>query len=208
MLWAICAFVGIIMAPVYFGIHKGIAKLESEKLKFLSDLAFGNSENPFSADKLAKVWGYSSLYTVGLALLAAGCCVYNPAAGGSGIPETLAYLNGSYLKGAMSMPTFILKVVSMILAVGSGLACGPEGPTIHAGAVLAVALAELMSRNDTLNTWMSGVESFKRRFGSDEDRNVIINKRRNSMNNEEQRYDIQITDYGIDSDLKVFCCCW
>eukprot|EP01135_Chromosphaera_perkinsii_P009181 Nk52_evm16s1671 gene=Nk52_evmTU16s1671 len=205
MLWLVCFVTGVIMAVLYYGVHKAIHMLEKWKLKIGNSIAFDEIVDPFASEKTLQVWGWSLLFTVGLSMLAAACVIVRPTAGGSGIPETLAYLNGAYLKGAMSFATFVLKMISMTLAVGAGLTCGPEGPTIHAGAVLAVALAKWLSKSKRLKRWLTGVGTFRKRFAPDKSSDsVVTGKRRSSFNLQEQKYDISLTDYSIDSDLKVF----
>ena len=57
-----------------------------------------------------------------------------PAAASSGIPEVIAFLNGTFQRRILNIRTFCVKFVSSTLAVASGLPVGPEGPMIHMGA--------------------------------------------------------------------------
>jgi hypothetical protein len=54
-----------------------------------------------------------------------------PTAGGSGVPEMMAFLNGVHLPKVFNINTLLVKFLSCALAVGSGLPVGPEGPMIH-----------------------------------------------------------------------------
>lgn len=55
------------------------------------------------------------------------------AAGGSGIPEVIGFLNGTVMRHVLNLPAFCVKFFSCSCAVGAGLPVGPEGPMIHIG---------------------------------------------------------------------------
>lgn len=81
-----------------------------------------------------------SLTNLTLALLSAALCVWiAPEAIGSGIPEVKAYLNGVRVKRFSSVRLFCVKIVGTILSISSGLAIGPEGPTVHIGAIIGAS---------------------------------------------------------------------
>ncbi len=63
-----------------------------------------------------------------------------PDASGSGIPQVKAALLGSTDKTALSMRTALIKLVGGIVAIGSGLLMGREGPTVHVGAALSTEI--------------------------------------------------------------------
>ncbi|NXW55026.1 CLCD protein, partial [Eurystomus gularis] len=72
-----------------------------------------------------------------------------PAGSPSGLPELAGYLNGTSIQRLLNIKTFLGTLVSCVLAVASGLFCGPEGPMIHLGyALLGCGLSQLQS--DTL----------------------------------------------------------
>ena len=75
-----------------------------------------------------------------LALTGAVAVLFEPSAAGSGIPEVLAFLNGSMLNRPLTLRTLLVKVFGLIAAVAAGLAIGPEGPMIMCGATLAIVL--------------------------------------------------------------------
>lgn len=87
-------------------------------------------------------WGLATLLGVGLtagfALVATSFVVMVPAASGSGIPGVLAFLNGVDLRAALRGPVLLAKVFGTVLAVGGGLALGPEGPMVHIGAIVGM----------------------------------------------------------------------
>ncbi|NWU61090.1 CLCB protein, partial [Pterocles burchelli] len=71
-----------------------------------------------------------------------------PAGSPFGLPEIIGYLNGTSIQHLFNIKTFLGTFVSCVLAVASGLFCGPEGPMIHLGALLGCGLSQLQS--DTL----------------------------------------------------------
>jgi H+/Cl- antiporter ClcA len=56
-----------------------------------------------------------------------------PQAASSGIPELMAFLNGTVVRHIFNVKTLIIKFLSCVCAVASGLPVGPEGPMIHMG---------------------------------------------------------------------------
>jgi len=58
-----------------------------------------------------------------------------PKAAGSGIPETIAYMNGVDSPGLMNVTTLIVTAISTVLSVACGLRIGKEGPLVHIGAI-------------------------------------------------------------------------
>lgn len=56
-----------------------------------------------------------------------------PSAGGSGLPEIIAFLNGTIVRHIFNVKTLAVKFLSCVLAVSSGMPVGPEGPMVHLG---------------------------------------------------------------------------
>jgi len=86
--------------------------------------------NPVT-DFLAQCYGFTGIFVtyasfnLVLALLSAGLCIkVSPEAVGSGIPEVKAYLNGVRVKRFSNWKCFVVKVISTILSVSSGLCIG------------------------------------------------------------------------------------
>lgn len=76
----------------------------------------------------------------GIGGLIAGLLVWKcPDASGSGIPQVKAALMGAS-KTALDMRTALIKLVGGIVAIGSGLLMGREGPTVHVGAALSTEI--------------------------------------------------------------------
>ena len=65
-----------------------------------------------------------------------------PEASGSGIPQVKAALANVPIK--LSLRVACVKLVSALLAIGSGLTLGRQGPTVQVGAGLAAALSRLV----------------------------------------------------------------
>ena len=76
--------------------------------------------------------------TAGFAVLSTVAVVLVPSCSGSGIPGVLAFLNGCDLHVALRGQVLLAKVFGTILAVGGGLALGPEGPMVHIGAIVGM----------------------------------------------------------------------
>uniref|UniRef100_A0A4W3GRD3 Chloride channel, voltage-sensitive 5b n=1 Tax=Callorhinchus milii TaxID=7868 RepID=A0A4W3GRD3_CALMI len=57
--------------------------------------------------------------------------VFAPYACGSGIPEIKTILSGFIIRGYLGKWTLIIKTVTLVLAVSSGLSLGKEGPLVH-----------------------------------------------------------------------------
>lgn len=58
-----------------------------------------------------------------------------PKAAGSGIPDTIAYMNGVDSYGLMNFTTLMVTAISTVLSVACGLRIGKEGPLVHVGAI-------------------------------------------------------------------------
>ncbi|MFT7802102.1 H(+)/Cl(-) exchange transporter 5-like [Arapaima gigas] len=56
---------------------------------------------------------------------------FAPYACGSGIPEIKTILSGFIIRGYLGKWTLIIKTITLVLAVSSGLSLGKEGPLIH-----------------------------------------------------------------------------
>lgn len=71
---------------------------------------------------------------------------FEPAAGGSGIPDVIAYLNGVMKPKVVNLRTFVGKTVSCVFAVAGGLPVGVEAPLIHLGAIAGAGVTQGRSR--------------------------------------------------------------
>lgn len=87
------------------------------------------------------------LWAACAALLSSLCCVIMPSAAGSGVPDVMAYLNGVMFPRIFNIRNLVIKTVSCILGVSSGLPVGAEGPMIHIGALIGAGLPTGRSRS-------------------------------------------------------------
>ncbi|MTJ14532.1 CBS domain-containing protein [Anabaena sp. UHCC 0187] len=65
-----------------------------------------------------------------------------PEAAGSGIPQVKASLANVPIK--LSLRVAVVKLITAIIALGSGLTLGRQGPTVHVGAALAAGMSRLV----------------------------------------------------------------
>ncbi|KAH1177666.1 chloride channel protein C-like [Mauremys mutica] len=91
-----------------------------------------------------------------------------PAGAPYGLPEVIGFLNGASIQHIFNVKTFLGTFVSCVLAVASGLFCGPEGPMIHLGAIIGCGLSQFKS--DTLGIQLP---FFTRFWNSADKRNFI-----------------------------------
>jgi len=88
-------------------------------------------------------WIFNISVSLLLVFFATALVVYvAPAAGGSGIPECMGFLNGIQVPKVFNLNTFIVKFLSCAAAVGAGMPIGPEGPMIHMGAIIGAGLSQ------------------------------------------------------------------
>ncbi|EFC37022.1 chloride channel ClC-3 [Naegleria gruberi] len=69
-----------------------------------------------------------------------------PWAAGSGIPEVKTILGGFVIKGCLGIMTLIVKIIGLVLAVGSGLTLGKEGPMVHVGGCVGNVFSRIFSK--------------------------------------------------------------
>lgn len=68
--------------------------------------------------------------------------MFQPVAGGSGVPLVKCYLNGVKVPRVVRIKTLVVKVIGVITSVTGSLAGGKEGPMIHAGSVVAAGISQ------------------------------------------------------------------
>tara|TARA_B100000700_G_C15036470_1_gene853074 strand:- start:1294 stop:2643 length:1350 start_codon:yes stop_codon:yes gene_type:complete len=81
-----------------------------------------------------------------------GTIIYKfaPAASGSGVSHIMAYLR--HKKVAMGIRVGLIKLISGIIAIGSGFPLGPEGPSVQMGGSVAWQMAK----------WLKAPNAFRR----------------------------------------------
>ncbi|XP_069067968.1 H(+)/Cl(-) exchange transporter 5 isoform X2 [Pleurodeles waltl] len=71
---------------------------------------------------------------------------FAPYACGSGIPEIKTILSGFIIRGYLGKWTLIIKTVTLVLAVSSGLSLGKEGPLVHVACCCGNILCHLFTK--------------------------------------------------------------
>ncbi|CAL8241388.1 unnamed protein product [Merluccius merluccius] len=71
---------------------------------------------------------------------------FAPYACGSGIPEIKTILSGFIIRGYLGKWTLIVKTITLVLAVSSGLSLGKEGPLVHVACCCANILCHLFTK--------------------------------------------------------------
>uniref|UniRef100_A0A6Q2YIQ1 Chloride channel protein n=1 Tax=Esox lucius TaxID=8010 RepID=A0A6Q2YIQ1_ESOLU len=112
--------------------------------KSWAELIIGTTEGPF-----AYIMNY--LMYVCWALLFSFLAVslvraFAPYACGSGIPEIKTILSGFIIRGYLGKWTLLIKTVTLVLAVSSGLSLGKEGPLVHVACCCANILCHLFTK--------------------------------------------------------------
>jgi chloride channel 7 len=129
----------VIWLGIFIGIMGFVVALATDalfKAKFNATFYFINS------GQWTKSFFTFTFINLLYSLLAGICCCIEPTAAGSGIPEIKAYLNGINLNKVVRIRVLYAKVVGVCFSVAAGLACGKEGPMIHAGAILGAAVSQ------------------------------------------------------------------
>nr|XP_025958771.1 chloride channel protein D-like [Dromaius novaehollandiae] len=139
--WLLMGLIGIAVGMLGFLTHQIIDCL----IKLKWDLV----ENYLKHGNFHVTW--MCVLGSGLAMIlvsSSSVLFFCPAGSPSGLPEIIGYLNGTSIQHLFNIKTFLGTFVSCVLAVASGLFCGPEGPMIHLGAIMGCGLSQLQS--DTL----------------------------------------------------------
>uniref|UniRef100_A0A672ID82 Chloride channel protein n=1 Tax=Salarias fasciatus TaxID=181472 RepID=A0A672ID82_SALFA len=71
---------------------------------------------------------------------------FAPYACGSGIPEIKTILSGFIIRGYLGKWTLIIKTITLVLAVSSGLSLGKEGPLVHVACCCANILCHRFAK--------------------------------------------------------------
>ena len=152
---------------LFFAVGLGVglmARVLYTGMDGLSDLKFDTLRDLLNRRQVFVAWLFSTTYSGALVFLAAYPVAYfAPAAGGSGVPDVMAYLNGIDVPRVFDLRTFLVKFVSTMCAVASGLPVGPEGPMIHLGATIAAGLSQgtcwafPKSRHTVYRPWSSAL---------------------------------------------------
>ena len=97
-----------------------------------------------------------------------------PAAAASGLPEVMAFLNGTFQGKIFAGWTLIVKFIGCLLAVGSGLPSGPEAPMIHLGAMVGRSISDLDGMIAGLGRYIPAVDRFCDVFRNEKDARDLV----------------------------------
>ncbi|KAJ3584935.1 hypothetical protein NHX12_013658 [Muraenolepis orangiensis] len=97
--------------------------------KSWAELILGQAEGPGSYIMNYFMYIYWALSFAFLAVCLVK--VFAPYACGSGIPEIKTILSGFIIRGYLGKWTLLIKTITLVLAVASGLSLGKEGPLVH-----------------------------------------------------------------------------
>nr|CAB3450007.1 unnamed protein product [Digitaria exilis] len=159
--WTFCFAIGILTGTVGFVINLAVENVAGIKYEAVSALMASSS-----------YWTAFWVFTgsnLALLLFATSITAFvSPAAGGSGIPEVKAYLNGVDAPNIFSLRTLAVKVAGNVAAVSSSLHVGKAGPMVHTGACIAAIFGQGGSRKYGLTCrWL-------RYFKNDRDRRDLV----------------------------------
>ena len=88
-----------------------------------------------------------TLWALVFATLAASLVrMFAPYACGSGIPEIKTILSGFIIRGYLGKWTLLIKAVTIMLAVASGLSLGKEGPMVHMACCIGNVISYLFPK--------------------------------------------------------------
>ncbi|XP_074841905.1 chloride channel protein C-like [Carettochelys insculpta] len=159
--WLLMGLIGVGVGTLGFLTHQII--------DYLIKLKWELVENYLQNGNFYMTW--ICILGLGLAMIvvSSGLVVFFcPAGAPYGLPEVIGFLNGASIRHIFNIKTFLGTFVSCVLAVASGLFCGPEGPMIHLGAIIGCGLSQF--KLDTLGIRLP---FFTRLWNSSDKRNFI-----------------------------------
>ncbi|XP_023817305.1 chloride channel protein 2 isoform X1 [Oryzias latipes] len=134
--WIFLSLLGLVTALLSWGMDYCIAICEDAH-KWM----YGGLDSNVLLQYLAWV-----TYSVVLITFSAGFTqILAPQAAGSGVPEMKTILRGVVLKEYLTFKTFVVKVISLTFALGSGMPLGKESPFVHIAGLCAALLCKFMS---------------------------------------------------------------
>ncbi|XXQ35467.1 Chloride channel protein [Plasmodiophora brassicae] len=153
--WIITLAIAASMAVIAFAVGSSIKAIESAKYRAVMNLLAARKA------PVAALLTYVSI-TIGLASVAAlVVALYEPIAGGSGIPEIKCILNGLKIPRAVRFRTLFAKAIGITGAVSAGLPIGREGPMIHIGAVCGAGVSQGKSTTMGVDTKLGLFRPFR-----------------------------------------------
>jgi len=102
------------------------------------------------------------IISVVLVAIAAGMTVFwGPGAAGSGLAETMAFMNGINYPKFIGINTLVTKIFGVVFAVAGGLKIGKEGPLAHIGSLMGIVMIYV--------PW-----GFSKNFRNDRDKRLLV----------------------------------
>ena len=147
--WLICGAVGCGTGVLAFAIDCICEQLFDVKFSVAAH-AMTHALRGSGSSAAAWVAGLATMSAINLLFVSVAVglvvCV-SPVAGGSGIPEVKAYLQGVKVPRMLRFDALLAKSVGVLCAVASGLVVGKEGPMIHIGAIIAAGVSQGSSKS-------------------------------------------------------------
>jgi H+/Cl- antiporter ClcA/predicted transcriptional regulator len=136
--WLLCWILGVAIGAFAFVVSTAVGWIEQARTAMFDGLfdALGRGRGGFAVVSIIFVCTNLAL-ALGAALLVVRV---SPQAAGSGLPAVRAYLNGVHIPRVLSAACLVVKVLGSVMAVGSLLCIGPEGPLVHIGAIVGSGL--------------------------------------------------------------------
>jgi len=129
LLWLVGAMTGCV--------HKGVKNAETLIFDLRKSLMSTVHDN-YGYVVAFLVW---CSFSIGLMLISLYITrIVSPVAAGSGIPQLKTILTGSRISGYLSFRTLVAKIIGLVIAVGSGMYIGQEGPFVHIASCIANCL--------------------------------------------------------------------
>ena len=122
--------------------HPPRVQLNKFKYSTTYEIFSADSSGTVSAARQARAFFVFVFLSIFYAVVALVCCIIEPGAAGSGIPEVKAYLNGVNLNKIVRVRILPFKLIGMCFSCAAGLPLGKEGPMIHCGSVVGAAMSQ------------------------------------------------------------------
>ena len=134
--WVLVVTIGFLVGVMGVGVHELTSSLNAFKFDTTFEIF-----NKSTGDRAVAFFVFVFI-SIFFALVACGCCIAEPGATGSGIPEVKSYLNGVNLNKIVRVRILPFKLIGMCFSCASGLPLGKEGPMIHCGSVTGAAVSQ------------------------------------------------------------------
>ncbi|PRP79813.1 hypothetical protein PROFUN_12485 [Planoprotostelium fungivorum] len=139
--WILIAIIGVATGLTAFSV--GLASTQLADLKYKLTVTTIHACDGCIAKPFFIILAFNVVFVLVSAFMV---IFWEPAAGGSGIPQIKGYLNGIRVPNIVRAKTFLVKVVGVVLAISGGLIVGKAvtvaAPMVHSGAILAAGFIQ------------------------------------------------------------------